>query len=175
MTRVTSDVSDQVLRSAPITVGMDGTPASRHALEWAVSEAEAQGRTILAICTYERPLMVSASAYPIMDAVTVEELVHYCHRVLTDGVSMAVQGRPTVQIETKVVEGAAAEVLIEASEHASALVVGSRGHGRFSGLLLGSVSQQCVARAHCPVVVIGPGAHVEEHHALWTAWSATTN
>ena len=53
-------------------------------------------------------------------------------------------------------EGPAAKVLLEASEGADLLVVGSRGLGGFSGLLLGSVSQQCSLHAHCPVVIVRP-------------------
>jgi nucleotide-binding universal stress UspA family protein len=56
------------------------------------------------------------------------------------------------------VRGAARQALIEASKGARMLVVGRRGHGRFGGLLIGSVSSACVAHAHCPVVVV----HVPE-------------
>ena len=63
-----------------------------------------------------------------------------------------------VEIERRVTEGSAAAVLIEASRDADLLVVGSRGHGGFTGLRLGSVSRQCVSHASCPVVVV-PGPH----------------
>ena len=63
-------------------------------------------------------------------------------------------GSTEVPIEKIVVEGAAAEILVEESEGADLLVVGSRGHGGFAGLLLGSVSQQCAHHAACPVVII---------------------
>jgi nucleotide-binding universal stress UspA family protein len=59
-----------------------------------------------------------------------------------------------VEIERQVVEGPAAEVLVNAATPGDLLVVGSRGHGGFGGLLLGSVSQQCVHHAPCPVVVV---------------------
>ena len=57
-------------------------------------------------------------------------------------------------VERRVVEGAAASVLVDESRDAELLVVGSRGHGGFAGLLLGSVSQQCAHHATCPVVII---------------------
>jgi nucleotide-binding universal stress UspA family protein len=57
-------------------------------------------------------------------------------------------------LEREVVEGVAAQVLVEAAGAGDLLVVGSRGHGGFAGLLLGSVSQQCAHHARCPVVVV---------------------
>jgi nucleotide-binding universal stress UspA family protein len=59
-----------------------------------------------------------------------------------------------VEIERQVVQGSAAEALVTAVDKDDLLVVGSRGHGGFSELLLGSVSQQCVHHAPCPVVVV---------------------
>jgi len=61
---------------------------------------------------------------------------------------------PLVDVRTAIEEGNPAEVLIERSKEADLMVVGSRGHGGFSGMLLGSVSQHLVAHASCPVVVV---------------------
>ena len=63
------------------------------------------------------------------------------------------QGEP-VKISSRVVEGNAAQALLDASAGADLLVVGSRGHGGFVEALLGSVSQHCIHHATCPVVVI---------------------
>jgi nucleotide-binding universal stress UspA family protein len=61
---------------------------------------------------------------------------------------------PAVDVTSAMEEGNPVEVLIERSKECDLLVVGSRGHGGFAGMLLGSVSQHLVAHAHCPVVVV---------------------
>jgi len=63
---------------------------------------------------------------------------------------------PTISVSMVVVEGHPAPVLIDQSQDADLLVVGSRGHGEFTGMLLGSVSEHCVSHAACPVVVVRP-------------------
>ena len=75
-------------------------------------------------------------------------------RVLREAVERVRSDHPSVAVETTVIEGPPARVLVDMSADADLLVVGSRGLGGFSGLLLGSVSQQCVHHAHCPVTVV---------------------
>lgn len=79
-----------------------------------------------------------------------EETTALVDRIVADAASAA----ESVEIEKKVVEGPAAPALVEASRDASMLVVGSRGLGGFSGLLLGSVSQQCASHATCTLVIV---------------------
>lgn len=75
-------------------------------------------------------------------------------RTVTDMLDTSTPGRPVEQI---VQEGNPAAALLEQAAAASLLVVGSRGHGAFSGMLLGSVSRHCVSHAPCPVVVVRAG------------------
>lgn len=152
-----SEHSDQ---TSPIVVGVDGSPSSRLALDWAVREAEAHGNPVLAISTYFIPAIATAAPGFTFDPGNMEELADQCRAVLATEIAEAQRDHPSVQIESKAIQGPAAPILIEASGRASAVVVGSRGHGGFVGLLLGSVSQQCVTHAHCPVVVIHPHREV---------------
>jgi nucleotide-binding universal stress UspA family protein len=72
-----------------------------------------------------------------------------------DGLVAELEKRtPEVDVRTAIEEGNPAKVLIERSKGADLMVVGSRGHGGFAGMLLGSVSQHLVAHAECPVVVV---------------------
>ncbi|MFZ0996330.1 MAG: universal stress protein [Candidatus Dormiibacterota bacterium] len=175
MSAIASSRTDREHLSGPIAVGVDGSPASRRALEWAVQEAAAKGTKVLAISTYEVPSLVSAAPYAAWSPALKEDLADEAQKVLFSLVKATAETHPEVEIDAQVVEGPAAHVLIEASKHASALVVGSRGHGGMVGALLGSVSHRCVAHAHCPVVVVGPGSPVEEAPVLAAARSAGVN
>jgi len=166
MNKAASSISEEERRSAPIVVGVDGSNVSRRALAWAAQEAEIRGNTVLAISTYQIPAMATADLGFSLASVDVSELAEYTQRVLATEIAEVTTRHPKVRIEAKVVEGSAAQVLIDASQLASVLVVGSRGHGGFVGLLLGSVSQQCVTHARCPVVaVVRPSAQPDQAEA----------
>jgi nucleotide-binding universal stress UspA family protein len=156
MSTTAKSYSEQADRTSPIVVGVDGSPTARLALDWAIHEAEAHGNPVLAISSWELPALASASPGFAFAAADMEELADICRKTLLAEIAEASEEHPSVQIESRVVEGPPAMALIDASKLAVALVTGSRGHGGFIGLLLGSVSQQCVTHAHCPVVVIHP-------------------
>jgi nucleotide-binding universal stress UspA family protein len=133
-----------------ILVGVDGSPASLEALHWAVHQAELTGATLTVLTTWEWPGSygwappVPEDFDPERDAGT----------VLEAAVASVRAGHPDVELDTLVVEGHPAPILVAESERADLLVVGSRGHGEFTGMLIGSVSEHCVANAHCPVLVV---------------------
>lgn len=133
-----------------IVVGVDGSPASRAALDWATRQAELTGSRLLAVTTWEWPRTFGVPL-PLAEGYDPESSAA---GILEEAVGEIRRGRPSLDVRTSVVEGPAATVLIEASEHADLLVVGTRGHGELAGLLLGSVSERCVGHAHCPVVVV---------------------
>jgi nucleotide-binding universal stress UspA family protein len=131
-----------------IVVGVDGSASSRRALDWAAREAKLRGVTLEAVIAWHVPPELSYPAFPI--GIDVEG---DARQALADELD-AVLGPGAPQVISRVECGPAAPVLIDASRGADLLVVGSRGHGEFVGMLLGSVSRHCTAHAHCPVVVV---------------------
>ena len=136
-------------RSGRIVVGIDGSPSSLDALAWAAREAERTGAALEVVSTWEWPTSFGWAA-PIPTEFDPEADVQKALRAATEPVQAA---HPDVQINARVVNGHPAPVLVEASKGADLLVVGSRGHGEFLGMVIGSVSEFCAAHAHCPVLV----------------------
>jgi nucleotide-binding universal stress UspA family protein len=137
-----------------IVVGVDGSKSSHQALRWARFLADTTGCSVEAVMAWQ-PLSAYSwatmgwAAYPgdwdpAADA----------HKALTDAVEEVFGATPPANLTIAVREGGAAQVLLEAGAGARMLVVGSRGHGGFAGLLLGSVSSACAEHASCPVLVV---------------------
>lgn len=130
-----------------IVVGVDGSPSSNDALRWAITQADVTGSTVRAVTAWQ--YLYQYGEY-LMSGVDWEA---NAHRIL----DAALAGIPVSHREKlmqTVAEGHPAKVLLEASEGADLLVVGNRGHGGFTQLLLGSVTQHVVAHASCPVLVV---------------------
>lgn len=135
-----------------IVVGVDGSPGGDKALRWAVAEAELRGAMLHIVVGAWYPSMWS-----IYGPIPAVELSDSATPILSRAVDDARAQWPEVLIRQDIVVEPPAKALIDASEKASVLVVGSRGRGGFAGLLLGSVSQQCIVHAACPVVVVPSG------------------
>jgi nucleotide-binding universal stress UspA family protein len=133
-----------------IVVGLDGSESSMQALTWALRQAELTGASVAAVAAWHIPaswgwgVPVPAAVSPQPDT----------EKMLDDALRPIRLQYPDITIESQVKEGHPAAVLVDASRGADLLVVGSRGHGEFAGMLLGSVSEHCVTNAHCPVVVL---------------------
>jgi nucleotide-binding universal stress UspA family protein len=132
-----------------IVVGVDGSPSSLDALSWAARQAHLTESSLEIMMTWEWPSSYGWAA-PIPDDFDPEEDVR---RSLEAAVASVRTAYPDLGIDPRVVSGHPAPILVEASKGAELLVVGSRGHGEFVGMLLGSVSEYCATNAHCPVLV----------------------
>ena len=133
-----------------IVVGVDGSDSSRAALRWAVKQAKLTDQPLEIISTWQHPTNYDRSML-LPEAIDFEALAR---RQLDESISVAVDSDCDSNITTKVIQGHPAPTLVDHSRSASLVVVGSRGHGEFVGMLLGSVSEFLTAHAHCPVVVV---------------------
>lgn len=138
-----------------IVVGVDGSTSSQEALRWAAGQAQLTSASLRAVIGWSWPTMygegglgygyaMPADVDPEGDARTA------LAQIVTDvlGADLA------TRVEHRTGEGHPVTVLLEQANDASLLVVGSRGHGAFTGMLIGSVSLHCVGLAPCPVVVV---------------------
>jgi nucleotide-binding universal stress UspA family protein len=138
-----------------IVVGVDGSAYSTTALRWAMTQARLTGATIDLVGAWQNP-MISGYSFgwsPVLDEGY--DMSAITEKVLAETVAEVNDPHGTpLEIRRRAVEGHPAQVLLDAAVGAQLLVLGSRGHGTFAGILLGSVSQHCVQHAPCPVVVI---------------------
>jgi nucleotide-binding universal stress UspA family protein len=138
-----------------IVVGVDGSKSSRAALQWAYDEATHHDASLTVISTWHPPAMPMTPPY---GSIPPEGYVSQPKRDALDLLQKLVadleERNPPVDVRTAIEEGNPAEVLIERSKEADLMVLGSRGHGGFAGMLLGSVSQHLVAHGQCPIVVV---------------------
>jgi nucleotide-binding universal stress UspA family protein len=141
---------------AVIVVGVDQSEGARAALRFALEEAKLRRATLRVVHAWQYGYIGATGvegAYPALGG-DIKELRAGAETALAETLRESIPEADTVEIERRVVEGRPAAVLVAESRDADLLVVGSRGHGGFTGLLLGSVSQQCAHHAACPVVIV---------------------
>lgn len=130
-----------------IVVGVDGSPSSILALQWAARLVPTVGTSIRAIAAWQVPF--SYYEFPVSgwDPKSVAKTI------LSNALDKAFDGELPTYVTTLTRQGPPAGVLIDESRAAEMLIVGSRGHGGFVGLLLGSVSSTVAEHASCPVLI----------------------
>lgn len=138
-------------------VGVDGSDGARRALRWAFEEASYRKLKLRAVGVVQLHLVaLSVPGYPYADETYLNGLISATREMVDGEVSAMAKDFPQVEVHVDAEMGSPAEVLVDASEGAELVVVGSRGRGGFRGLLLGSVSQQVVNHAKVPVLVARP-------------------
>ena len=161
-----SDARDRRRSGSPMTagivVGVDDSEGARATLRWALLEGARRHVTVTVLHAYHLDI-AWIDRGDIERWTTMEQ---HSAEVTLGHVLEDVTAPPGVDLEACVVDGLPAEVLIAASETAALLVVGARGRGGLTGLLFGSVSQRCVERARCPVVVV-PTPHEVARATSW--------
>lgn len=143
-------------QDGPVVVGVDGKPTSEPAIAFAFAEASARGAELIAVYTWSDVLLELAFTGE-RDALDVSRIAEEGWELLAQRMAGWQEQYPDVRIVREVVRERASKALLRYSETARMVVVGSRGRGGFSGLLLGSTSQHLLYHASCPVAVVPTG------------------
>jgi nucleotide-binding universal stress UspA family protein len=142
-----------------IVVGVDGSDGGTAALEFAAGEAAFRGARLRIVSAWAVPVAAYGSGFtPPLDPATWDAFGTRAQQVADDALAQAKQLQPSLEGEALAVQGQPADVLLAQAADAKLIVVGRRGLGGFRSLLLGSVSQQVVQHAACPVVIVNQGA-----------------
>jgi nucleotide-binding universal stress UspA family protein len=139
-----------------VLAGVDGSEHSAGAVHLAAEEAGLRDAVLHVLRAWT---VRTAPRPPDTPPGAVPSLLEYQREVLrrTSELVHTKLGNPApCEVRVHAVHAPAAQALLDASRHADMLVVGYRGHGGFAGLLLGSVAEECVRKARCPVLVVRP-------------------
>jgi nucleotide-binding universal stress UspA family protein len=136
-----------------VVVGIDDSSISEAALAFAFDAAAARGVGLVVVHAWS-PTAIDDALAPVMDwdAATAEE-----DALLAERLAGWERKHPEVAVRRTVVRNGAVRSLVAASREAQLVVVGSRGRGNATGLLLGSVSHGVLHASHCPVAIVRPG------------------
>jgi nucleotide-binding universal stress UspA family protein len=139
-----------------IVVGVDQSQGAKAALRFALDEARLRHATLRVVHAWQFGYIGATGLEGWLPAAggQLEDFRDAAETALEEILTEARADRNGLTIDRRVDQGSAAAVLVEESQGADLLVVGSRGHGGFAQLLLGSVSQQCAQHASCPVVIV---------------------
>lgn len=136
-----------------IVVGVDGSASADEALQFAAREAKLRGAALRLVAVWHLPV----AAYGGIGVAVVDSGAEYeqeAHQILDEAVGRFAEQLSGIEVGRVVREGRAASALVDEAREAALLVVGSRGHGGFVGLLIGSVSNECAQHSPCPVVIV---------------------
>lgn len=156
MTRVSASdppVSGSDELPARVVVGVDGSEHSIAALRWAARYAAIMRLPLVVVTAWPFP----EEPAPLGIEISVpwqEELIHRARAALDEIADECVPTTEGAQVETRVVPGHPAQVLLDETSPDDLLVVGSCGRGAVEKLMFGSVSDRCVRHPRCPVVVV---------------------
>lgn len=138
-----------------IVVGVDGSEGGGEALEFAAREAALRGARLRIVSAWQVPAAAYGGGFaPPLDPATWDAVRAAAQKVVDDALAKVKERHPSLEAEVVSEQGQPADLLLEQAGDATMIVVGKRGLGGFKSLLLGSVSQQVVQHATCPVIVV---------------------
>jgi nucleotide-binding universal stress UspA family protein len=153
------DSTQSTQRHGRVVVGVDGSDGSLEALRWANRMATTLSTELELVTAYQWPPYIPGGVvYPVAEWAPDHEAAQ-----MLDGAAHEIFGAEIpAWVSRRVSPGSTAKILLDRAVGARMLVVGSRGHGGFVGLLLGSVSAACAEHATCPVLVVHGAAPFAE-------------
>ncbi|MFR9799110.1 universal stress protein [Streptomyces sp. MS06] len=154
-----------------VVAGLDGSPESRAAAEWAAREAELRGLPLKIVHIWE-PVPEPMAQAPLLGTETHAHWTERIPREAAEGIGLR---HPGLDVTVEQHSGRAAEVLADAADGAELLALGSRGMSGFGGFLVGSVSQAVIAHTEVPVVLVRAGEQAADEHELDPAGVPTTS
>jgi nucleotide-binding universal stress UspA family protein len=137
----------------PVVVGIDGSEASEAAISFAFDEASQRGCALVAVHSWNE-VFIDPELNVARIAIDTTGMQERAHQLLAQLLAGWQEKFPDVEVRRVVTQGRPLDALLEPGEDACLIVVGSRGHGGFDGMLLGSTSQALVHHAPCPLVVV---------------------
>lgn len=156
---VTREDTDDTNVTGPVVVGIDGSEVSAKATEWAFAEASARGAELIAVHTWMDPQVQAAAAGIALTEDDWSQLEEQQNQTLAERLAGFASRYPDVQVTRHVTRDRAVRALVDQSQGAQLVVVGSHGRGGFAGMVLGSTSRALLQAAPCPVMVVRPEAH----------------
>jgi nucleotide-binding universal stress UspA family protein len=136
-----------------VVVGVDGSKTSAKAIDFAFDQAEQLHAKVVALHAWSSPFHTYADGQSML-LFDEQKIQDEARLLVAESVAGAAADHPDVQWTTELVSGSPAQALVRRSESADLLVLGTRGRGGFTGLLLGSVSQSVLHHTECPIAVV---------------------
>jgi nucleotide-binding universal stress UspA family protein len=138
-----------------IVVGVDGSSNADRALGWAIAEAQEHSSPVRIVTAWQVPLVgYSGHGHSPPAGLSLEETVREMAEKIANGAAAKVREQADVPVETRVVEGGAAEALIDEAGAEDRLVIGARSKPTIPLILASSVSVQCALHARCPTTIV---------------------
>lgn len=145
-----------------VTVGLDGSPESRAAAEWAAREAKLRDLPLKVVHVWE-PVPEPIAQAPLLGA---ETQLHWTERIPREAAEGLRLRHPGVEVSSEQLSGHPGDVLCEQGKSAELLVLGTRGLGGVGGFMVGSVGLSVVARTERPVVLVRAGEQAADEHEM---------
>jgi nucleotide-binding universal stress UspA family protein len=143
-----------------VVAGLDGSPESRAAAEWAAREAKLRGLPLKIVHVWE-PIPAPTAQAPLLGAETQQHWSEKLPREAAEGLRLR---HPGIEVTEEQVSGRPADILVEAAKDAELLALGSRGLSGIGGFMVGSVGLAVVAHAERPVVLVRAGEQASDEH-----------